>query len=569
MRPPRKPRRFRPLTDALERLAPVSSLVSGLAEVGEAVVSANTRNDASSTFSGKTTARPLALAQLVAATAPLSQTRATQHVSRGQGSPTPPTVADRHASLAFPEANMVTFAAASAPSSTAVPVVAVPKPSPSAVPSPSGGIALNATPRTSPSLNPSAAPSAATSPVIIAPSGGVIRPLSLAPPTAKVHSVPNSAFATPAYVSGGGGGGDPPPPNVLVSGGGIGGSGSGSLSLGDVPVGWFPDFSVSAPANWTIDPATIQWSGGTSFSSYFSDPATTQVSQNPALQAVSLGTTVATNKPDYIFIIDSNERGYSVTVNCSYVDPLGGADIKAPATTVTFASVRPTTATMTATGGYQAFYTAGANVVLVYSDNNQPWINGTGLGVVIKADAGAGEFGGDFMFLQLSSKRWAYTDEFGNSSHLSNVGGGLNLDNGYIGKDYGIGMGLNSPPSPSSGKGWSLSPFQHPLSNYQVSDSPQNTDITSSQYITVGNHQFQTYLMYKPAAPTNGVWIALARCDWSWTVSATNTGTADAPVWPAPNATLAPNPSILTPSGAAAFPTWTFDTSDQTWRDGL
>lgn len=173
------------------------------------------------------------------------------------------------------------------------------------------------------------------------------------------------------------------------------------------------------------------------------------------------------------------------------------------------------------------------------------------------------------MFLQLSSKRWAYTDEFGNSSHLSNVGGGLNLDNGYIGKDYGIGMGLNSPPSPSSGKGWSLSPFQHPLSNYQVSDSPQNTDITSSQYITVGNHQFQTYLMYKPAAPTNGVWIALARCDWSWTVSATNTGTADAPVWPAPNATLAPNPSILTPSGAAAFPTWTFDTSDQTWRDGL
>ena len=82
----------------------------------------------------------------------------------------------------------------------------------------------------------------------------------------------------------------------------------------------------------------------------------------------------------------------------------------------------------------------------------------------------------------------------------------------------------------------------------------------------MANISFNSYLMYRP---TYGAWVALAECDWSWSGSATNIGTAAAPVWPPNTAAAARPPVISTPGGSDAFPEWTYDTSELTFQPGL
>jgi hypothetical protein len=60
---------------------------------------------------------------------------------------------------------------------------------------------------------------------------------------------------------------------------------------------------------------------------------------------------------------------------------------------VTFNSVRPITASISGSGGFQAFYT-GNTAVLAYADNSTPWNSGVGTGQVISAYTQTSTFGG-------------------------------------------------------------------------------------------------------------------------------------------------------------------------------
>jgi hypothetical protein len=350
---------------------------------------------------------------------------------------------------------------------------------------------------------------------------------------------------------GGGGGGGQNPPAPTISGLGSGPNIQGS----PLPVGAYASFTVLLNAGgWTVDPTTIKWSGnGTNYKSYFTDAATTTVTQDPSLQAVSLTTGVATTNSVYSFIVGAQAQQYTVTVNCSYVNPNGGADIAAPPSTVTFNSIRPTTAQIEGAGGFQAFWTA-ASANIAYSANNQPWTYGTVLpGNVITAWTQTGQFGGTFMFLQLTNIYQAWTNNLSDTSIMSSYGNEY-LDDGGSGNYNPIGMLLAVP---SGGYvSWGMG----------ANSIPYMTETSDAPYLSVGlglnpvsievNQSFDTYLMYQPQ---DGVWVALQELQWS--LSLVEYG----PPWPNNYATAASGGTASTPSGEAAFPGWTGDTSKLTW----
>jgi hypothetical protein len=309
---------------------------------------------------------------------------------------------------------------------------------------------------------------------------------------------------------------------------------------------------------WTIDPATIKWSGGTDYKSYFSDAATTKVTQAPWLKAASLTTGVLTTNSTYSFIVGAQAQQYTVKVNCSYKNPNGPGDIVAPQSTVTFSSVRPTTSTIQGNGGFQSFYTNATNAIIAYTDNNQPWTYGIGKGNVIEAWTQTAQFGGTFMFLQLTDTYRGWTNSSGVSVHESNVGGGKNLDDGQSYKPVWYSLDLPYPPNggPNS---WPLGANSIPTMA-AMSDAPAMSVLVNAKYMKASD-TYYTYLMYQPAG---GVWVALAQLQWTLNLSATNT-----PPWPGKSATEDNGGTVSTPTGAAAFPGWTCDTSSLTSQPGL
>jgi hypothetical protein len=344
----------------------------------------------------------------------------------------------------------------------------------------------------------------------------------------------------------------------------ISGLGQGKVTGPNLPVGAIGTYTViDPPGGWQIDTKTIQWSGGTNYKSYFTDAATTTVTQDPSLQAVQLVSGVATTNAQYAFIVGAAQQSYTITVNCSYVNPNGGADIAAPPTTVTFSSVRPTVASISGAGGFQSFYTTKTSAILGYSSNNTPWINTLGYGNVISAWTQTGQFGGSFMFMQLWNFRYSWTTGAGVSQHISNAGGGVNLDNGVPAlngapaSNLPIGMALDQP---NSGDGWSLTANDGPLQT-ETSDPATLNEPIGDLYMSVNTVSYYTYLMYMP---TGGVWVALAELQWSWTGSATNT-----PPWPGNSAMAVTGGTASTPAGTAAFPSWTYDSSQVTIQPGL
>ncbi len=351
---------------------------------------------------------------------------------------------------------------------------------------------------------------------------------------------------------------NPPPPTIS-------GLGSGPNIQGPpLPVGAYAKFTVLLSAQgWTVNPATIQWSGnGTDYQSYFFDPATSKVSQDPYLQAVKLVKGVATTNDLYSFIVGAKQQQYTITVNCSYKDPNGGADIPAPPSTVTFSSVRPTVATIQGNGGFQSFYTITAppptGAFIAYADNNNPWKNGIGNGNVIEAWTQTAQFGGTFMFLQLIDTYRGWTNSANASFHQSNVGGGQNLDDGA--GFLTVGRQLDLPYPPNGGpNSWPLGPNSNPT--MAAWHDPPSMDVPLNALYMKVSETYYTYLMYQPAG---GVWVALAELTWSLNQTANN-----APNWPGNSATTDNGGTVSTPTGDAAFPGWTYDTSSLTWLPNL
>jgi hypothetical protein len=556
---PRSLRRFRPLTDVLEGLAPVSSLIPGLTatvpvpDLGPAQPG-DSGDDAPAPMRPRVEqdAAPAVMRGPITADRPVAVTCGTT-----DGARTVPASFSTTVTAAPPSAGgSVTLATPATPSVAPIPTVTPPRPSSATLSQPRGVTPIPAPQPQPPSTQP-AAPASAKAPVTVAADTSGIRLMSLIP---QVQG--QSATSTgPQQLGSGITPDDAQPPPPLISG-----LGRGQVNGPDLPVGAYATFLVISSQGWTIDPATIQWSNGTDYKSYFSDPATTTVSADPSLQKVSLTTGVAKNKAEYSFIVGAEQKQYTVTINCSYFNPNGGGDIAAPPTTVTFNSVRPTVDSIQGAGGFQAFYVTATEAILGYSANNEPWNdpNGQGQGNVMTAKTQTGEFGGDFMFLQLQNKHNAWTNSTGVSQHKSNVGGGANLDNGADGADNPIGMDLDVPPGPA-GDGWSL-PQSSVLTTTQVHDPPTFAVTRSAKYLTINTWSFSTYLMYMPTNGyiSEGVWVALARLDWSFTGSATN-----APPWPANSATAVSGGVASTPIDTAAFPNWTYDSSELTWQPGL
>jgi hypothetical protein len=194
------------------------------------------------------------------------------------------TMAAPQAGLSHPAArNLVMISAPSLPSTEAIPITApqrqVVSPTTSST---SGGNGPGTTPH-APALPSHAdttslpsAPVANTPNTTVAatPKTGTIRPMTLAPRTAAV-SYDETAAA--------------PPPLVSVSGG-MNGGGTGNVQIsGGASVGSVPTFTVSSSGGWSIDPATIKWSGGTDYSTYYSQDATSTVANTPELTSMRLG----------------------------------------------------------------------------------------------------------------------------------------------------------------------------------------------------------------------------------------------------------------------------------------
>ncbi len=397
-----------------------------------------------------------------------------------------------------------------------------------------------------------------------------IRPMSVAPSVATGGGSAGRSNAPALFLASSSTGGhstihpdfgppqNPTAPSVYYSGGAISGRGSGTVNIsGGVPIGTQMSFGVNPDSNFTV--ASITWAGGSGYSSYFTDPASTTVAADPSLQKVSVGTNVPTNTANYAFIVTPQAAQYSVKVNVSYVNPNGGAPLVAPPTTVTFNAVSPIAAKITPTDGYWASYSLNGNQWVGYSDNNQPWNNissgnhGLGKGIVLTATTQpSATFGGNFMFTQTMNAYYGYTLG-GVSRHFSNSGTGANLDDGYPGST-GLPIGTQGA--------WTQPAGAAPATNTGIDPPVLGVDSTTGSYANI-NSSFTTYLMYTPGSNYSGVWIALYQVKWSVNVTATS------PNWGIDSATAAPASIPSATSGAGMFPGWTYNISALNWQSGL
>jgi hypothetical protein len=311
-----------------------------------------------------------------------------------------------------------------------------------------------------------------------------------------------------------------------------------------VPVGAAPGFGIFANG-WTVDPKTVAWSGGTDDRSYFSDPATARPA--PSMQ---LTKGVPTNG-SYSFIVDADPRQYNISVSCAYYidpsDPSKG-DTSTVTSNLTFTSVRPSTASLTATAGSVTFTVGGGDATFAYN----PAIGFT-------ATTTTANFAGNLMLMQLDTTHWSRRDNNGVSTHESSHGPAPSFDDGDSTDKFPIGMDLDQ-----GGYGWWLA-ANGASATKTTSDDPELSVASNWQYLSVSDN-FQTYLMYMPTGPRqetfSAVWVALAQVSWSWSGSATNNP------WPNNSSNPAPTPQNVTPGGDAAFPAWSDRTSDLTWQPG-
>jgi len=133
-------------------------------------------------------------------------------------------------------------------------------------------------------------------------------------------------------------------------------------------------------------------------------------------------------------------------------------------------------------------------------------------------------------------------------------------------------MGLDSPPSPAAGTGWSQVANAAEATN-QAHDAPSLRRPLNNLYLKKSD-DFNTYLMYRAvgaddASNITSVWVATSELDWSWSEFDINTGTPEAPNWGDNTARQPLAPNVLQPTGPAAFPTWKFDIGDDPLQGGL
>lgn len=387
---------------------------------------------------------------------------------------------------------------------------------------------------------------------------GVIRPMVLAPSSGEA---PSQRLA----LANSGGPPSPPqdlPPIAIYSGG----SGSNQVTNNGqpvpgqykanepVPVGTIADLKVTSPV--PNDPCyaitTVQWDGGTIFSSYFSSPAETQPTggMKPVANVVSTANA-------YNFLVDGDVRNYTITVDVNYQNGASGES------TLTFTSVRPSTTLTTTQVGTQSFTQTDTpgNVTVRLNP-----------GIHMQATATTGaNTAGKFMLMQLiTATTQTYTDNTGQSWYVSNnrsvtSNGVFNdfngplIDDGTDPDTFGYQIFYDGGIYSS----WTLRNNESiPVLAQPPATTPNPPEMVDTPLFSVPNtywglsdsESFSTYLMYQPTTNVNqGVWIALNEVDWSWSQSASNpNGTG----WISPAPTPQPTPTSKVPSGWNVFPSW-------------
>ncbi|CAN5860584.1 hypothetical protein BH23PLA1_BH23PLA1_20440 [soil metagenome] len=251
---------------------------------------------------------------------------------------------------------------------------------------------------------------------------------------------------------------------------------------GGVPVGAVVSFTVADPdhGSYQIDTTQIQWEGGSLYSSYLSKSAGSE-----APTAMSVKMEVNDTSPTYTFIVDPEEREYTVKVQVQYV---GG--IEAPATTVKFKSVRP-----------EVVLTANQSSPQFFPDPVPPpdQINSIGIslgnrttgppGMVITAETSVGSFSGSFMFLQVVQTRRYTIDANGGRWWMpvypTNSSDAWAIDNSYPGENKAIGYPIREDPQHEVGNNTWKFDADSSLTR-SIVDTPWAGAYNTHSYLSIG-----------------------------------------------------------------------------------
>lgn len=591
----RTARRFRPLTDALEGRAAVSSLMLGFsASPGRAELREH-RNEGAATGRGNNTSgnvyQPVVLPSLFL-TAKRTFASRTTTATAGSGNTTNWAIASattaQHISTQVLVGSLVMVSTPSSPSATEIrPVKSTAKASPVDMPG-SGEVSVNSTlPSTVLSNTASLSYVPANQEGGLTAIPGAIRALSMSPQattatsTSPAASFPGTQAAVgtlaPMYSSGGSGGGPPPadkPPVLLASGGNWGGSFESSpgqfVDPYSVPIGAVITVLPQSPdSGYTVQSAT--WSGGTNYSNYVSQDA-----GNPPPASQTVGTGVATNQLTYGFIADSSPRAYTVSANVVYTNGAKGTS------TITITTQAPTVSFSTFDQGTTNYYPplsvpqVGGGAAIQYDNwakkGNGPANVPDNSGVRFQATTST-TLGGSFMFLQTVQPRetfvikvngvtrnWTWTDGIGGTA-LDTWSGGNTLS-------YSTDSTSDSPNVSQ----WNMNANALPQKN-KLSDTPYAvwSNATEVQSLQIGSGippgggppapvTFQTYLMYRGSG---GVWVAVAELDWSYSGGLTRNGAGNLVVDPN-NPLSNPAPTQVAPPPIG--PTWNGQGRNYSWQ---
>ncbi len=297
-----------------------------------------------------------------------------------------------------------------------------------------------------------------------------------------------------------------------------------------VPIGAGLSFTAKPMGTGSIHIATAKWTGGTLFSDYFGDPA------NAAPAPSMIVGKAATDGESYSFLVDSKPRTYTVSVVVTYADNGGNLVPGGPfSASVTFTSYGPkATMAYVKPQGMPKFFPTG-NI-----NNNGTFVpasviaygSGPDVGMRFQATVTASpNFGGEFMFAQIITPQRTLAAAKGGVINFSG-NGQMNYDDGTFGT-YGFpqddaqgntGQGPKSWTEPDNFIGndqhsMSDSPYIYATSANDPLQLSVGTANNATPPVLTSSEKFSTYLMYKNSI--EGVWVALAEMDWSWSLGET------------------------------------------------
>ena len=316
-------------------------------------------------------------------------------------------------------------------------------------------------------------------------------------------------------------------------------------AVAPVPIGWIANIQTSGPGGDYVA-TSDSWSGGTSYSAYTS-------ASPPPPTSVSLLQNVVTNASNYQFIVDSNPRQYTITVNVTYSNHATGA------ATLTFTSDAPTGSLKTQQlGMVTAHFVPPPTNYLFAGITPDLEISATST-----VDANTG---GSFMFLQIANTvdianptSNAVPTFIANSAAFDDgIFDGPLLDSGTLAYPYTY---TNAGGQTIRGNfSWTLPNSNGNLTNPAggatapfMADDPHAQSSVGALSFSI-SESFSDYLMYMSSKPSS-VWVAISQMNWSWSVTVTPTNVPPAEQQSAPT-------GPTKPGGVMAFPTWINTTSN-------